>query len=152
MADKIKDVTAYCNPFTECAEVLHVNINKKRSLVEGAVTTGIVIVMSVLLFANSFWIFGIVSLLIAIVLFFVYRNMYLSSNPKMTIDKHGIMLDNKLYLWEEIDKIEVKEGQTDEGSDFLNIHLKDKRIVILTLDAYLDQRITTIANYIVKYF
>jgi uncharacterized membrane protein YobD (UPF0266 family) len=152
MAQKVKDITEYCNPFTECGDVLHVNINKKRTLMEGTVVIGIFFSISVLLFVYGFWVFGMVAFLIAVLLFFVYRNMFISVNPKMTIDKQGIVLDNNFYRWSEIHNVDVTEGQVDEGSDYLNIRLKNNRTVTLTLDAYLDQRVTTIANYIVKYF
>ncbi|OQP48888.1 DUF986 family protein [Niastella populi] len=154
MPKREKDIFSLYDPFIECGESLHVNINKRRSygFYIGA------LVFFLVLTASSIYeghlkaiIFASLSILCIAIICVV---IYLRKNPVIVIDEKGIIKKEKFYSWEKIGSIKFESASDLEGSDNIKLNLKEGKPGRLNLEPllFLDQKPKVIAAYIIKYF
>jgi hypothetical protein len=151
MGNRMKDIRSLSNPFIESDNVLNVYIKRRDALITGIVAGCAILILMVLAIVNQFYLGCIVLAVMFLFAFAAFRNMYLTTAPKMIIDQVGITLDKETYRWEEIERI-IFEEELSEGSDYLWIYLRNEKKVSLIINSFLDQPITIIANHIMKYY
>lgn len=149
-----KNILSLYDPFIECGECLHVNINKKRaySFYIGVMIVWLVIWASPVYEGQPGSVIAASVPVLCLAIFCIV--IYFKKDPVIVIDEKGILKKKKFYSWENIEAVKYYPASDDEGNDHIKLFLKAGEPVIISFEyfLFLDQKPKVMAAYIIKYF